>query len=87
MWTAAFCKDAAERATKSFVQALLVAGVMTQVFASASNYDWGSAISQGGTALIVALGVAFVSFLTSLGSAPFSAKGTASLTDEVEYKA
>jgi len=76
MWTAAFWRDAAERMIKTFVQGLLVAGVMTEIFSSASQYDWGSAASQLGTVAILAVGMAVVSLLTSIAGSYTGTSGT-----------
>lgn len=79
-----FWQDAAERAVKTFAQALLAVFLVSGV--TVLNVDWGSALSVAGTATLV-------SFLTSLGSAVKTAKvddeepvRTASLLDGVKYE-
>lgn len=76
MWTLDFWKDLGERAIKTFAQAMaagLAAGVVGIL-----DVPWVDVLS-------VAALVTLLSVLTSLGSAPFSQKGTASLLTEVEY--
>ena len=78
MWTLDFWKDLAERAVKTFAQSLaagLVAGAVGVL-----DVPWVDVLSVAGL-------VTLASVLTSLASAPFSSKGTASLVAEVEYKA
>ena len=77
MWTMDFWKDAAERAIKTFAQAL-IAG-LTAGAVGILDVPWVDVLS-------VSALVAVLSVLTSLVSAPFSSKGTASLISEVEYK-
>ena len=76
MWTLDFWKDLGERAIKTFAQAMaagLAAGVVGIL-----DVPWVDVLSV--SALVTLLSV-----LTSIGSAPFSTKGTASLLTEVEY--
>ena len=77
MWTKQFWKDTAERAIKTFAQAV-VAG-LTAGATGILSVDWLTVVSVSALA-------ALVSVLTSVGSAQFSDKGTASLISEVEYK-
>lgn len=72
MWTAAFWKDAAERAVKTAAQALLSLWLVGDVIFDLFSVDWGAAAG-------VALGAAVISVLTSVVSAPAGDKGTASL--------
>jgi len=77
MWTLDFWKDVAERAVKTFAQSLaagLVAGATGLL-----DVEWAVVLSVAGL-------VTLASVLTSVASAPFSSKGTASLVPEVEYK-
>jgi len=76
MWTAAFWRDAAERMIKTFVQGLLVAGVMTEIFSAAAQYDWSGAVAQLGTVLILAAGMAVISLLTSIAGSYTGTSGT-----------
>ncbi len=71
MWTKSFWLEAADRAIKSAAQALVL------VWASAEAFNLFEAdfVNIGG----LALGAAALSMLTSLISAPFGDKGTASL--------
>lgn len=77
MWTLDFWKDTAERAIKTFAQAV-VAGLTAGV-TGILEVDWLTVVSVSALA-------ALVSVLTSVASAPFSAKGTASLVTEVSYE-
>lgn len=83
MFTKSFWLDAAERAAKTFAQALLSVFIVSGV--TVLNADWGTALATAGTAVLV-------SFLTSLISAAKTAKvdneepvRTASLLDGVNY--
>lgn len=76
MWTLDFWKDTAERAIKTFAQAV-VAGLTAGV-TGILEVDWLTVVSVSALA-------ALVSVLTSVASAPFSTKGTASLLTEVGY--
>lgn len=71
-----FVKDAAERALKTFAQALL-AVLTVQGVSDLLSVDWPRALS-------VAALAAVVSVLTSLLSFKFGHSGTASATDAVE---
>jgi hypothetical protein len=76
MWTLEFWKDLGERAIKTFAQspaAGIVAGATGLL-----DVEWITVLSVAGL-------VTLASVLTSLASAPFSTKGTASLITEVEY--
>lgn len=77
MWTSDFWKDLAERAIKTFSQAM-IAGLSAGVV-GILDVPWVDVLS-------VSALVALLSVLTSVVSAPFSSKGTASLVAEVEYK-
>lgn len=77
MWTLDFWKDTAERAIKTFAQAV-VAGLTAGV-TGILEVDWITVVSVSALA-------ALVSVLTSVASAPFSSRGTASLVAEVEYE-
>ena len=61
MGTSKFWNDAAERALKTFVQALIVALLGGQQAFNVFTVDWKGAIG-------IALGAAVVSLLTSIGS-------------------
>jgi hypothetical protein len=77
MWTLEFWKDLGERAIKTFAQSLA-----TGIVADATgllDVEWVTLLSVAGL-------ITLASVLTSLASAPFSSKGTASLVTEVEYK-
>jgi len=77
MWTLDFWKDLGERAVKTFAQAMaagLAAGVVGIL-----DVPWVDVLSV--SALVTLLSV-----LTSIGSAPFSSKGTASLVTEIVYE-
>lgn len=83
MFTKTFWLDAAERAVKTFAQALLSIFIVSGV--TVLNADWATALATAGTAVLVSL-------LTSLVSAVKTAKiddeepvRTASLVKEVEY--
>lgn len=76
MWTAAFWKDTAERAIKTFAQAA-IAGLSANVV-GVLDVDW---VTVGSVALLAAL----ISVLTSVASAPFADQGTASLTPNISY--
>ena len=76
MWTLDFWKDTAERAIKTFAQAF-IAG-LTAGAVGILDVPWLDVLSV--SALVTLLSV-----LTSVASAPFSAKGTASLVSEVSY--
>jgi len=76
MWTIEYWKDLSERAVKTFAQSLaagLVAGATGLL-----DVEWLTVLSVAGL-------VTLASVLTSLASAQFSVKGTASLLDEVTY--
>jgi hypothetical protein len=78
MWTLEFWKDLGERAIKTFAQSLA-----TGIVADATgllDVEWITLLSVAGL-------ITLASVLTSLASAPFSTKGTASLLAEVEYGA
>lgn len=77
MWTLDFWKDTAERAIKTFAQAL-VAGLSAGVI-GILDIPWVDVLS-------VAALVTLLSVLTSIASAPFSSKGTASLVSDVTYQ-
>ena len=79
MFTIDFWKDAAERAIKTAAQSVILFWGVGDAMFNAFEMDW-----QG--ALGIALGGLVISLLTSLVSAPFTTKGTASLTSEVQYK-
>jgi len=77
MWTLDFWKDLGERAVKTFAQAMaagLAAGVVGIL-----DVPWVDVLSV--SALVTLLSV-----LTSISSAPFSSKGTASLVTEIVYE-
>ena len=78
MWTIAFWKDAGERALKTAAQAVIL-GLGLAQGANLFDMDWKAALG-------LAAGGAALSLLTSIVSAPFGTKGTASLETEVEYK-
>jgi hypothetical protein len=77
MWTLDFWKDLGERAIKTFAQSLA-----TGIVADATgllDVDWVTILSVAGL-------LTLASVLTSLASAPFSSKGTASLVAEIVYE-
>lgn len=74
--TRTFLTDTAERAAKTFAQAL-VAVLTVQGVSGILDVDWLRALSVAGLA-------ALVSFLTSVASYKVGNSGTASLTDVVE---
>lgn len=74
MFTLTWLKDAAERAVKTFCQALLT--LMT-LGTAITDVDWGSAAAISATAAVV-------SVLMSVVSAGVANNGTASLTKAVE---
>lgn len=77
MWTAAFWKDAVERALKTLAQTLLsvlvVGGVVLNIF----TVDWVNALGIG-------LGAMIVSLLTSILSSFVGSSDTASLVSNSE---
>ena len=77
MWTLDYWKDLAERALKTGAQAIVLGLGLAEGF-DLFAMDWAAALG-------LFLGGAFLSVLTSLISAPFSSKGTASFVTEVEY--
>ena len=77
MWTKTFWIDTAERAIKTFAQAV-VAG-LTAGATGILDVDWVTVVSVSALAAVV-------SVLTSVASAPLADKGTASLVGEVEYR-
>lgn len=78
MWSKQFWIDAVERAVKTFAQ-VAVATVVASNVIGLVDLDYGNIASVAGLAAVL-------SVLTSVGSAPFSNKGTASLTTEVNYQ-
>lgn len=73
MFTAAFWKDAAERAAKTFGQAAIA--VLTAGATGVMDADWGKTFSVGALAAVV-------SVLTSLISSGVGDEGTASLVSK-----
>lgn len=73
MWTIAYWKETADRAIKSAAQAVLL-GLGLGEGLNAFDIDWQLALG-------FALGGAFLSLLTSVISAKFGEKGTASLIE------
>ncbi|MBF6138133.1 holin [Nocardia otitidiscaviarum] len=71
MWTQQFWEDIAERAIKTFAQALLA---LVTVGSLLTDIDWGAALSMAATA-------ALVSVLTSLASSRVGHRRSASLVD------
>lgn len=74
MLTLAWLTDAAERAVKTFAQALLAALTLSGV--DVLHLDWGQTLSMAGTAAVI-------SILTSIVSVGVGTAGTASLTTAV----
>lgn len=70
MFTIAFWQDAAERAVKTFAQALVA--VLSASGLGLLNAPWLTALSTAGMA-------ALLSVLTSVASAPLGRRGTASV--------
>lgn len=58
MWTKTFWLDAAERATKTGVQASLA---LFTVGVTVLDLDWGNAAAVAGTAALVSLGTSIIS--------------------------
>ncbi len=77
MWTRDFWLDLLERAVKTFAQAA-VAGLSANAI-GVLEVDWVTIASVSALA-------ALISVLTSIASAPFSSKGTASLVTKVDYQ-
>lgn len=77
MWTLAFWKDTAERALKTAAQAVVL-GLGLAQGANLFEMDFMAALG-------LAAGGAVLSVLTSIISAPFGEKGTASLDTKVTY--
>lgn len=77
MWTISFWKDTAERAIKTAAQALILGAGLAQG-ANLFEMDFMAALG-------LAAGGAVLSLLTSIVSAPFGEKGTASLDTTVTY--
>lgn len=74
MWTVSFWKDAAERAIKTFAQALIsVLAVGTPIM----QLEWVDGLGIAATAAVV-------SILTSIASSGVGEKGTASLVSSGE---
>lgn len=71
MWTLSFWKETADRGIKSAAQAVLL-GLGLGEGLNAFTVDWRLALG-------FALGGAFLSVLTSVISAPFGARGAASV--------
>lgn len=76
MWSASFWVDVVERAVKTFAQAAVA--VLGADASGVLDVDFVAVLSVAGLA-------ALVSVATSIGSAPLSNPGTASLTDKVKY--
>jgi len=73
MWTKSFWVETADRAIKSAAQALILVWASAEAF----NLFEADVVNVGG----LALGAAALSLLTSVVSAPFNNKGTASLIE------
>jgi hypothetical protein len=76
MWTAAFWRDAGERAIKTFAQALLVAWPVSAWVQSAADFAWASAGQQLLSMLVTATGAAILSLLMSVAGSYTGEKGT-----------
>lgn len=70
MWSKQFWKDTAERAIRTFAQALIA--ILGAGAVNILAVDWGQALS-------VAAGAALISVLTSIAASGFGDKGTPSL--------
>lgn len=75
MWTAAFWKAAAERAVKTFAQALVA--VMTADGLGMLDADWTARLSAAGMAAVLSL-------LSSVGSAGAGNPGPSLSTEKIE---
>jgi len=78
VFTVAFWKAAAERAIKTFAQALVAVGLTGAT--GLLNVDWPAALSAAGLAGVVSL-------LTSVASSQVSGDGPSLTTEHVEPKA
>lgn len=76
MWTKAFWKDAAERAVKTFAQALIVAWPISGWVQSAGDFAWSSAGAQFAAMAITAAGAGLLSIVMSLAGAYVDEQGT-----------
>jgi hypothetical protein len=72
MWTNKFWKSAVERSVKTWAQSLIA--LMTASSTNLLEVDWASALG-------VSFGAAFLSLLTSLGSAGVTKTDSPSLVD------
>ena len=80
MWTKQFWLDTAERALKTAAQAV------SSLWAVTTFTDLIDFAANAQSLAVAGLAAAGFSVLTSLGSAPFAQKGTASLVDGVSYE-
>lgn len=78
MWSKQFWKDAAERGVKTAAQTLILLWVSDGAL-DLFQVNWQEATG-------VALGSVALSLLTSIGSASFGDRGTASVVSEVKYQ-
>lgn len=72
MWTGSFWKQAAERAVKTFAQAMVA--VLTAGATGLLEVDWGQAFSVAGLAAVVSL-------LTSVATSGMGPQGTPSMVE------
>lgn len=87
MWTAAFWKDAGERAIKTFAQALIVAWPVSGWVQSMADFSWASGGEQFLTMVITAAGAAILSLLMSIVGSYTTVKGTPQIGVETyEYE-
>jgi hypothetical protein len=81
MWTKQFWKDAAERAIKTFAQALVAVFAVSQA-TTVLNVDWKAALATAGTAVVVSL---LTSIVSGVATSSNNEPKTASLVSEVKY--
>ena len=76
MWTAAFWRDAAERAIKTFAQAMIAAWVASGWVQSMAEFSWQSGWQQFLAMLITAVGASLLSVLMSVAGGYTGEVGT-----------
>ena len=87
MWTAAFWRDTAERAIKTFSQALIVAWPISGWVQSMADFSWESGGQQVLTMVITAAGAGLLSILMSVAGSYTGEKGTPQIgTETYEYE-
>jgi hypothetical protein len=83
MFSKTFWLDAAERAVKTFAQALLSIFIVSGV--TVLNADWVTALATAGTAVLVSLLTSIVSAVKTSAVDDKEPVRTASLVKDVEY--